>query len=208
MTIKDIRKVSKNSDLSALEKTRSEAGRKAKAAREKMSHEPDKSRNRAVKKTLTAENIKVGDTVRVISMDIEGKICGPADGRGRVKVAIGSMNMDVSLSDLEPAEPAESEKDKNKGQARYGHLQYSKSMGISTELKLLGMTVDEALIELDKYLDDACMAHLTSARIVHGKGTGALRNAVRQHLKKDKRVKSFKQAEYGEGDAGVTIVEF
>jgi len=70
------------------------------------------------------------------------------------------------------------------------------------------MTVDEAILELDKYLDDACMAHLSSARIVHGKGTGALRQAVWQRLKRDKRVKSYKQAEYGEGDAGVTIVEF
>ncbi len=208
MTIREIRKISKNSDLSALEKTRSEAGKKAKQARESMSREPGRNSGGTVKKILTAEDIKVGDTVRVISMDIEGKVCAPADGKGRVKVAIGNMHMDVRLSDLEAAAPEEPEKDKNKGQASYGHLQYSKSMGISTELKLLGMTVDEALIELDKYLDDACMAHLTSARIVHGKGTGALRNAVRQHLKKDKRVKSFKQAEYGEGDAGVTVVEF
>ena len=80
-------------------------------------------------------------------------------------------------------------------------------MGVSTEIKLLGMTVDEALLELGKYIDDASMAHLEKIRIVHGKGTGALRSAVQQFLRREKRVKKFYQAEYGEGDAGVTIAE-
>ncbi len=84
----------------------------------------------------------------------------------------------------------------------------SKSFSISPEISLLGKTVDEALSELDKYLDDAYLAHLTTVRVVHGKGTGALRKAVQNHLKRIKYVKSFRLGEYGEGDAGVTIVTF
>lgn len=84
----------------------------------------------------------------------------------------------------------------------------SKSTSVSTEINLLGKTVDEAVAELDKYLDDAYLAHLKTVRIVHGKGTGALRKAVQNHLKKQKYVKSYHLGEFGEGDAGVTIAEF
>ena len=84
----------------------------------------------------------------------------------------------------------------------------SKSSSISSELNLLGMTTDEAIVELDKYLDDAYLAHLSPVRIVHGKGTGALRKAVHQYLRRQKHVASYRLGEYGEGDAGVTIVEF
>ena len=84
----------------------------------------------------------------------------------------------------------------------------SKTASISMEINLLGKTVDEALSELDKYLDDAYLSHLPSVRIVHGKGTGALRNAVQQHLRKAKYIDSFRLGEFGEGDAGVTIATF
>ena len=84
----------------------------------------------------------------------------------------------------------------------------SKSSSISSELNLLGMTTDEAIVELDKYLDDAYLAHLSPVRIVHGKGTGALRKAVHQYVRRQKHVASYRLGEYGEGDAGVTIVEF
>ena len=84
----------------------------------------------------------------------------------------------------------------------------SKSSSISAEINLIGKTVDEALIELDKYLDDAYLSHLSTVRVVHGKGTGALRNAVQSHLRRVKYVDSFHLGEYGEGDAGVTIVQF
>lgn len=84
----------------------------------------------------------------------------------------------------------------------------SKSFSVSSEINLLGCTVDEAIAKLDKYLDDAYLAHLPSVRVVHGKGTGALRNAVQSHLKRLKYVKEYRLGEYGEGDAGVTIVTF
>ena len=88
------------------------------------------------------------------------------------------------------------------------HIKMSKSMSISPEINLIGMTVDEALPQLDKYLDDAYLAHLSQVRVVHGRGTGALKNAVHRHLKKLKYVKSFRLGVFGEGDTGVTIVEF
>ena len=84
----------------------------------------------------------------------------------------------------------------------------SKSAAVSTEINLLGKTVDEALAALDKYLDDAYLAHLPSVRIVHGKGTGALRAAVHKQLKRMKNIKEFRLGEFGEGDAGVTIATF
>ena len=89
-----------------------------------------------------------------------------------------------------------------------GKIKMSKSFSISPEINLLGKTVDEAVALLDKYLDDAYLAHLPSVRIVHGKGTGALRAGVHNHLKRCKTVKSFRLGEFGEGDAGVTIAEF
>ena len=84
----------------------------------------------------------------------------------------------------------------------------SKSLSISPEVNLIGMTTDEAIPELDKYLDDAYLAHLPQVRVVHGRGTGALKNAVHKHLKKLKYVKDFRLGVFGEGDSGVTIVTF
>ena len=87
-------------------------------------------------------------------------------------------------------------------------VKMAKALNISSEINLIGRTVDEALAQLDKYLDDAYLSHLSTVRIVHGKGTGALRNAVHSHLKRIKYIKSYRLGEYGEGDAGVTIVTF
>ena len=113
----------------------------------------------------------------------------------------------VNISDLELIdEPVITGKNFSKSGA--GKIKMSKSASVSTEINLIGMTVDEALAHLDKYLDDASLAHLPSVRIVHGKGTGALRKAVHSHLKRCKYVKSFRLGEFGEGDAGVTIAEF
>ena len=83
----------------------------------------------------------------------------------------------------------------------------SKSFSVSSEINLLGCTVDEAIAKLDKYLDDAILAHLNTVRVVHGKGTGALRKGIHEYLRRQKHVKSYHLAEFGEGDAGVTIVE-
>ncbi|MGI6071809.1 MAG: endonuclease MutS2 [Lachnospiraceae bacterium] len=208
-TIKDIRKVSKDTNLSALERTRTRVGKKTKEALENLSVRPDAS---PAAKASSGE-IAAGSPVRIISMNMEGIVTSAPDSKEQVGVQMGSMNMKVNLADLQLLEASENEVLSKKDGRRtektgIGRLQYAKSLGVSTELKLLGMNVDDAMIELDKYIDDACMAHLPSARIIHGKGTGALRQAVQARLRREKRIKSFKLAEYGEGDAGVTIVEF
>ena len=114
----------------------------------------------------------------------------------------------MNINDLEIIEEAKaSEKLKNKSSG-IGKLKMSKTASISPEINLIGMTADEALITLDKYLDDAFLSHISPVRIVHGKGSGILRNAVHGFLKKQKHVKSFRLGSFGEGDYGVTIVEF
>ena len=120
---------------------------------------------------------------------------------------MGILRSQVHVSDLEYLGEAESPKGKPNASGS-GKIKMSKSALVSTEINLIGMTVDEAIGHLDKYLDDAYLAHVPSVRIVHGKGTGALRNAVQQHLKRCKYVKTYRLGSLGEGDAGVTIAEF
>lgn len=209
ITIKDLRKGSKGQvNLASLERMRTEAGKKAKASLEKLSEKP---KLKSASRELTIDEVKEGLPVKVLSMNMDGRTTGPANAKGKVPVVIGSMNMNVEIDDLElltDEEAAESGiTDKKPVKTGVGRIKYSKAQGVSSEIMLLGLNVDEALIELDKYIDDASVAHLEKVRIVHGKGTGALRSAVWNYLRRDKRVKSFKQAEYGDGDAGVTIAE-
>ena len=160
-------------------------------------------------KTIKASQIKLGDPVRVVSMGLKGTVTSLPDARGDLFVQCGIIKSKVNLKDLalmeEPAQTAGKAKTSkvSKGGGSFGKAAY-----ISPEINLLGRTVDEAIAELDKYLDDAYLSHLSSVRIVHGKGTGALRSAVQSHLKRVKYVKTFRSGEYGEGDAGVTIAEF
>ena len=207
-TIKDIRKVSKTSNINALERTRTEVGQKAKKAKEDLYKKPEKTVSK--KGTpLTRETAVSGTKVKVLSLNMEGVITSAPDSKNKVNVQMGSLNKKVDISDLEAlsAEEEFSSAAKKPAKTNSGHIGYSKSLGVSNEIKLLGYTVDDACIELDKYLDDACMAHLDEVRIVHGKGTGALRTGVQNMLRKDPRVKSFHLAEYGEGDTGVTIAK-
>lgn len=209
ITIKDIKKNTKGQiDLNALERMRTEAGKKAKRSLEKLA---EKKEVRSASRTVSVDEITAGIPVKVLSMNMNGIVSGPCN-KDKIPVSIGSMNMNVDIDDIEILTDDEAIEaglfEKKTEKTGISKIKYSKSMAVSGELKLLGLTVDEALIELDKYIDDACMAHLSSARIVHGKGTGALRSAVQAKLRKDKRVKKFSQAEWGDGDAGVTIVEF
>ena len=170
---------------------------------EKLTLKNDKPTHKVVKPT----QIKPGDSVKVVSMGLKGTVSSLPDKNGNLFVQCGIIRSKVSLNDLVLIE----EETINTGKMQRsssGKLKMSKSYSISTEINLLGRTVDEALSELDKYLDDAYLAHLPSVRVVHGKGTGALRNAVHNYLRKNRVVKSYRLGEYGEGDAGVTIVEF
>ena len=150
-----------------------------------------------------AGDFKIGTDVRIISMDLTGHVHTNPDPKGNLSVQCGIMNINTNISDLEITEP-----EKNTAKKSVHHGSLSKARNISSELNLIGLKVDEAIPKLDKYLDDAYLSHLTSVRIVHGKGTGALRSAVTAHLKKVSYVSSFRAGEFGEGDAGVTIVEF
>ncbi len=141
-------------------------------------------------------------------MGLKGIVSTLPDHKGNLFVQCGILRSQVNISDLvlidEDSAPAAAAFSKS----QTGKMKLAKTMNISSEINLLGKTVDEALAELDKYLDDAYLSHLSTVRVVHGKGTGALRNAVQSHLKRVKYVKSYRLGEYGEGDAGVTIVTF
>ena len=156
--------------------------------------------------SLTAKDLKVGDAVRVISLNLKGTVSTLPDAKGYLFVTLGIMRTKVKLSDLEKIDEAEIIAPGVK-KSSTGKLRIEKSKAATTEINLLGMTVDEACMELDKFIDNAALAHLPSVRIVHVKGTGALRKGVQQYLKRNKHVKSFRLGEYGEGDAGVTIAE-
>lgn len=191
-------------DTAAVEKERQ-------ALRARMNQtEKSMSMNTAAKKPkkeLTAKDLSLGDTVKVLSMNLKGTVSSHPDSKGFLFVQMGIIRSKVHISDLELIdEPVINTPGLSRTGA--GKIRMSKSSSVSTEINLLGKTVDEAIAELDKYLDDAYIAHLKSVRVVHGKGTGALRKGVHNYLKRQKHVDSFRLGEFGEGDAGVTIVEF
>lgn len=171
-------------------------------AKKKNPSEKVQSRN------YTAKDFHIGDRVHVISMGLDGTVHTLPDAKGNLMVTMGILNSKVNIKDLEIIEEASAaEKLKNKGTG-IGKLKMSKTASISAEINLIGMTKDEALMELDKYLDDAFLAHISPVRVVHGKGAGILRDAVHSFLKRQKHVKSYRLGSFGEGDYGVTIVEF
>ena len=143
-----------------------------------------------------------------LSMNLTGSVTSLPDSKGNVTVQMGILRSTVNISDLEIIDEAPAYSfAKRTRQTGKGKVKMGKSLAISPEINLLGKTVDEAIAELDKYLDDASLAHLSSVRIVHGKGTGALRAGIHKYLKRQKHVKSFRLGAFGEGDAGVTIAE-
>ena len=190
-------------DLAAVEKERQDLRKRMNKAEKGMTQ---KTAVQKPKKELTAKDISLGDAVKVLSMNLKGTVSSRPDSKGNLFVQMGIIRSKVKLSDLELIDEAEITTPTMQ-RTGAGKIRMSKSAHISTEINLLGKTVDEAIAELDKYLDDAYIAHLKSVRIVHGKGTGALRKGVHNYLKRQKHVDSFRLGEFGEGDAGVTIVE-
>lgn len=159
------------------------------------------------KSTLRPQDLSLGDSVKVMSLNVKGTVSSKPDSKGMLFVQMGILRSKVHISDLQLIdEPVITGPALSRTGA--GKIKMNKSASVRTEINLLGKTVDEAVSELDKYLDDAYLAHLSSVRIVHGKGTGALRKGVHNYLKRLKYVQDFHLAEFGEGDAGVTIVEF
>ncbi|MCI9439924.1 MAG: endonuclease MutS2 [Ruminococcus sp.] len=160
------------------------------------------------KKEHKPDDFKLGESVRVLSMNLSGTVRSLPDPRGNVTVQMGILSSQVHISDLEIMEEKNPFSTSKKNHTGSGRIKMGKSLSVSPEINLLGKTVDEAVMELDKYLDDAILSHLSTVRVVHGKGTGALRKGIHEFLRRQKHVKSYHLAEYGEGDAGVTIVEF
>ena len=202
-TIRNFHKYGKtHMDASAMEKDREKIRKKMAKAQSKSSIQKKEQVNHNVPKKL-----RLGDSVKILSMNLKGTVHTLPDAKGNLFVQAGILRYQTNIRDLilvnDDAAPAV-----HNTKTGAGKLKMSKSLSVSPEINLIGKTVDEALMELDKYLDDAYLAHLKSVRIVHGKGTGALRKAVQGHLKRQKYVKSFHLGEFGEGDAGVTIAEF
>ena len=203
-TMKNFRKFGKEGISSA------EMERERERLRQKIKDNDSKNQLKTKKpqKQYKASDFKLGESVRVLSMNLTGTVRSLPDARGNLSVQMGILRSQVNISDLEIIDEAPAYTPKNLRKTHSGKIKMSKSLSVSPEINLLGKTVDEAIAELDKYLDDAYLSHLNSVRIVHGKGTGALRKGIHQYLRKQKHVKSFRLGEFGEGDAGVTIVEF
>lgn len=204
-TIRNFNKYGKaGAPVSEMEKERTKLRGKMDKAAQKMSEQKKAS----VPNHNVPKKLRIGDSVKVISMNLKGTVHSLPNARGDLYVQMGILRSLVNINDLILLEEDATPGTKKFQKTSAGKIKMSKSASVSTEINLIGKTTDEAIPLLDKYLDDAYLAHLPSVRIVHGKGTGALRNAVQAHLKRLKYVKSFHLGEFGEGDAGVTIAEF
>ena len=205
---------SSNMNIAELEKIRSEVGQKLSKSQEKASERKAKAPEY---NPNVPKNLKIGDRVKVLSMNMIGTVHTLPDKKGNLEVQMGIIRSTVKLNDLVKVADADSttlngqaipgSKARKKMGGTKGTGSFSKAATISPEVKLLGMTTDEAIQELDKYIDDAYLSNLSTIRIVHGKGTGALRKAVHEYLRRNPHIKQYNLAEFGEGDAGVTIAE-
>lgn len=204
-TIRDFNRLEAGTDIRELEKKRQKVRDKINEKNSSLSLKTDKKQPE--KKGIDPKKLKKGDTVKIVSMGLKGTVSTLPDAKGALFVQCGIMRTQTNIKDLILIDE-ETIHTPALQRTNAGKIKMSKSLSVSAEINLLGKTVDEAISLLDKYLDDAYMAHLPSVRVVHGKGTGALRNAVHNHLKRLKIVKEFRLGEYGEGDAGVTIVTF
>ena len=203
-TIRKFRKWSQNdANIQEMEKRRASLGSKLKQSQSNLGVKPQKKQT----KKVNPNDLKIGSPVRILSLNTTGTVHTLPTAKGELFVHAGLLKTQVSLSDIEllpdtKETPAKSSK--NGG----GRIRMDKAANIRQEINLIGMTVDEAMPVMNKYLDDAYLAHMSQVTIIHGRGTGALRTAVHNQLKRMKYVKSFRLGEFGEGDMGVTIVTF
>lgn len=213
-TIRNINKLAKSSGVNKeLEAERTKLRGKIQDVDKKLAVK----KTAAPKKAVSAKKLRLGDTVRVLSMNLRGTVSSLPNAKGDLYVQMGILRSLVNIRDLEMVEEASitgpglsgthtgASRGSGSGSSK---IKMSKSFSVSPEVNLIGMTVDEAIPVLDKYLDDAYLAHLPQVRVVHGRGTGALKAGVHRHLKKLSYVKEFRLGEFGEGDTGVTIVTF
>ena len=147
------------------------------------------------------KDIKLGESVRIISIDKFGEVETLPDEKGDLNIQVGIMSVRSNIKDIERSESKEEVKAEKKTRS----INKAKSKNISSEINLIGRTVDEAIILLDKYLDDVYLARLKEVRIIHGKGTGTLRDAIRKYLQNSKHVIEYREADYTEGGSGATV---
>jgi DNA mismatch repair protein MutS2 len=185
-----------------MEKSRSKVGSQIKKNQSSMSIKSAKP-----KKEYKLSDFKLGTGVKVLSMNLNGTVASVPNADGNLTVKMGILNTKVNIKDLEIIDEPDI-KAPGLTRSNSGKIKMDKSMSVKMELNLIGKTVDEALSMLDKYLDDAYLARLPQVSIIHGKGTGTLRSAIQQHLKKCSYVKSYRNGGLGEGGAGATVVEF
>ena len=185
-----------------MEKSRSKLGSKLKENQSGLSMKAS-----AAKKKHKPSEFKIGTGVKVLSLNLKGTISTLPNANGDVNVQMGILNSKVNISDLEILDEPDV-KAPGLVRSNTGKIKMDKAQNVKMELNLIGKTVDEAIFELDKYLDDAYIAHLPQVYIIHGKGTGALRSAIQNHLKNLSYVKSYRNGEHGEGGAGATVVTF
>ncbi len=203
-TIKKYNKWSRESGLNkAMEQERQELREKLNKTESKLALRNQKKNHKKHK----ASDFKLGDAVQVLSLNLRGTVTSLPDSKGNLFVQMGILRSQVNIKDLELIDE-EVIKTPHLNKTGSGKIKMSKSSSISPEINLIGKTTAEAIPMLDKYLDDAYLSHLPQVTVIHGRGTGALRNAVHAHLKKSSYVKSFRVGAFGEGDHGVTIVEF
>ena len=205
-TIKNINKLAESSGVAKqLEEERARLLEELKKVDQNLSIKKEKD----PKKVVSPKSLHIGDSVMVLSMNLKGTVSTLPNAKGDLYVQMGILRSLVNIKDLELIEEATvSGPNLDKKRTGSGKIKMSKSFSVSPEINLIGMTTDEAVSILDKYLDDAYLAHLPQVRVVHGRGTGALKAAVHRRLKQLKYVKEYRLGEYGEGDTGVTIVTF
>lgn len=195
--IKEMRKGAK--DAHKLDEERQKLKKGLGKVEEKLSEDVFKQKN----PPIDPKKLLLGQSVEVTSMGQTGKVLTLPDKNGNLTVQLGILKINVHISALRLAEEKKEKAKKGAGLK----LSTGKGINVKSEIDLRGYMVDEALIELDKYLDDAAMSSLESVRIIHGKGTGALRSAVQEFLRHHHHAKSFRMGAFGEGDMGVTVVE-
>ncbi len=205
-TIRNIHKYGSSASMREMEEARQNVGKKINDKNKALASKPKKP---AGVPSLKESDIKLGEKVHVISLNADGYVESLPDKKGQLFVRCGIIRSKVDLNDLTKAKDEDITIPASYGKYRSGSgKKIQKALTVSPEINLLGKTGDEAIAELDKYLDDAYLAHLHSVRVVHGKGTGALRKAVTSYLRRAPHVESYRAGEFGEGDAGVTIVTF
>ena len=206
-TIRDINKAAQSGDVKSLEAGRQKVRGSISDKNSNLAKTNSKAAKVPAKKQLDPSKLKKGDTVKIVSMGLKGTVNTLPDSKGNLFVLCGILRTQANINDIVYCDEDEI-KTPIISKTGSGSIRMSKAMTVSSEINLLGLTSSEALAELEKYLDDAYIAHIPSVRIVHGKGTGVLRTAVHNYLRKQKHVDEYRLGEYGEGDAGVTIVKF